>query len=79
MARNDARLLTVPDPRTVGRAIGTSEQEATASKKPVFCPQCGVRVMAFDLKLNHCFRCNSLLDETREEKSTPRHDPLTLK
>ncbi len=78
MARNDARLLSVPDPRTVGSTVGEMERKATPVTEAVFCPECGVRVLPFDLKLNFCFKCNTVLDSARKESTGPRYDSLTL-
>jgi len=78
MARNDAQMLVVPGPGTM-RRVSSSEEDPkpTHSAEPVFCPNCGARLMPFDLKLNHCFRCNSVLDTEDKTPNHPGHDSPT--
>jgi hypothetical protein len=80
MARNDAQMLVVPDPVAVLLACGSKEAPAVQQVTELeFCPNCGVRITALDLKMNHCFKCNKVLNANRGAPNAQRLDTLGLK
>lgn len=80
MARNDAQMLAVPDPAAMQLACGSKEAPAAQQVTELeFCPNCGVRVMPLDLKMNHCFKCNKVLNANRDVPLLQRPDTLTVK
>jgi len=80
MARNDAQMLAVPDPAAMRLACSSKETPAPQQVTELeFCPNCGVRVTSLDLKTNHCFKCNKVLNANRGAPSAQRLDTLGLK
>ncbi len=80
MARNDAQMLAVPDPAAIRLACGSKEAPAAQQMPELeFCPNCGVRVTPLDLKTNHCFKCNKVLNANRDAPLLQRLNTLTVK